>query len=681
MRPTVLVVDDDRLLRQMLNDLLQEAGFRVVEAQDGEEGCRLAAEVAPDAVLMDLVMPRMDGVEACRRLRAEPRFRHTPILLLTSSADRAQAVNPFQVGADDYLAKPFDRFDLVARLQGNLVKKRTIEALERKASDYAALLEISKSVSSSLDTVEILRLIVGRIAGLLKDVYRCSIALIQEDDRSGYVLASSDDPDFAGVRIDLERYPEILEVMRTARPLLIDDVARHPLLASVLPRLDRNKFNTILVLPVLFQQRVIGALVVRALRPQAGISQEEVEFCQLVANVSASALKNAHYVERVRGESTALRGATRRLEDELRLKEVYEQLFENACEGLAAFNRQGEVVYANRQALALLGYRREELLGVSFASLIILPSLRHYLRWQRQQDEPGGYFDVSLRTRDGGARLVSASISAQPLGNGLRVVAFRDVTERRRMEKELRQTKATLEQANERLRELDTARSSYLNTAAHELRIPVTIVNGYCSLLREMGTENLTAQQQEFLDAAVEGSEKLVELINNILDLSRFEAGKMQMDVGPRQLPALVEAVCRDFQPLFAKNSLAFTLDLPAGGCLAVFDVEKIERVLVNLVGNAIKFTPPGGRIRVAVAAGPTEAEVSVEDTGRGIPAERLPDLFDEFAQVGSGDSRQGSGLGLSICKKIIDSHQGRIWVESAPGVGSRFVFTLPPAG
>jgi signal transduction histidine kinase len=154
------------------------------------------------------------------------------------------------------------------------------------------------------------------------------------------------------------------------------------------------------------------------------------------------------------------------------------------------------------------------------------------------------------------------------------VLAFREVTVRRRMERELQVTKSTLEAANERLRELDTARSRFLNTAAHELRIPVTIVNGYCSLLRETGTDNLTSQQREYLHAAVESSDRLVDLINNMLDLSRFEAGKMLLDIDIRDLQAVVAGVCSDFVPLMTKNELDFAVEIPASPCPAAFDEE-----------------------------------------------------------------------------------------------------------
>lgn len=676
----ILVIDDDRFMRQVLSDLLGGEGYQVILAADGEEGCRLAGEELPDAILVDLVMPRRDGIETCRALRADPRFAYTPILMMTSSADMQARVNPFRVGADDYLAKPFEDFELLARLAGNLAKRRAIRALEDRARDSEALLEISASVTSSLDTVEILRRIVARIADLLKGVYRCSIALIQEDERFGHVLASSDNPDLPEVCLDLQKYPEIREVMRSGEPLLIENVEQDPILDEVRSFLPEEKFNTILVLPVIYQERVIGALVVRALRSGAGISPAEVSFCQLVANVSANALKNAHHFARIREEWELLRFTKKRLEEELGVKATYELLFENASEGLAAFSRTGRIVYANRKALELTGYGLEELAARSLGSLLDVPSLRRILQ-ARQALEGGATevprFDVRIRTRSGRERLLSVSLSAEAVASGLQVAAFRDVTDRRRMERELKETKAVLEYANERLQKLDRSRAEFFNTAAHELRIPVTIVSGYCSLLQETGQGNLTTQQREFVDSAVESCDRLVDLVNNMLDLSRLNAGKMQMEIASRDLLPSVREVCREVGALASRNGLELAVEAPAE-CPALFDDEKIERVLYNLVGNAIKFTTPGGRIRVSIRPGDGETVIAVADTGKGIPPERIPELFDEFTQVGREDSQQGTGLGLSICRKIVESHQGRIWAESRPGEGSTFFFSLP---
>lgn len=678
--PTVLVIDDDLFMRQLLEDVLGGAGFRVLQACDGVEGWQRAVDARPDAILLDLVMPKMDGVATCRQLRSLPEFRHTPIIMMTSRTDFAGTVNPFQVGADDYLAKPFYANEVVARIHGNLAKKRALAALDRKAADYQALLSISESVTASLDVVQILRQVAGKIIEFLEDVLSCSVALVQEDARSGYIMASSDDPNLSGLRIFLEKYPEVQEVLATARPLFMDSRVQERIVVDVMAQGGSERFNTTLAVPLLIQRRVIGVMVIRLARTQPGIGPAEVEFCQLVANLTAPALRHAQQFDVVSERSQHLQATTEQLRADLAVKQAYEQAFRNASEGLAAFDRRGRIVLYNRRAFELTGYSLEEVRARGIITLLGKKSLRQVLRHFEGAGGEGfgsGRVDVAIVHRDGLRRLLSVSFAERRQPGDLLVVSFRDVTEKRLMEKELAETRRNLEQANERLRRLDQRRAEFFNTASHELRTPVTIMSGYCSLLLEEHPDNLSADQLEYLTAVVDGSERLVQLVNNLLDISRFEAGKLPMDFGSGNLAAVIRDLGRDFRTLAGRHGLEVRFEIPER-CQAIFDVEHIQRVLVNLVGNAVKFTPPGGLIILSLQETGTLAQVVVSDTGKGIPAERLPELFTEFTQVGREDSRKGAGLGLSICRRIIEAHQGRIWAENQPGGGSRFLFTLP---
>lgn len=678
--PTILVIDDDLFMRQLLEDVLSGAGFRVLHACDGIEGWQRAVETRPDAILLDLVMPKMDGAATCRHLRTLPEFRHTPIIMMTSRTDFAGTVNPFQVGADDYLAKPFYANEVVARIHGNLAKKRAMAALDRKASDYQALLSVSESVTASLDVVQILRQVAGKIIEFLQDVLSCSVALVQEDARSGYIMASSDDPNLSGLRIFLDKYTEVQEVLATARPLFMDSRVQERIVVDVLAQGGSERFNTTLAVPLMIERRVVGVMVVRLARTLPGIAPAEVEFCQLVANLTAPALKHAQQFDLVREQSQQLQATAEQLRADLAVKKVYEQAFRNASEGLVAFDRRGRMVLYNRKAFELTGYSLEELRARGIITLLGKKSLRQVLRYFDGEGKAGaenGRVDVSIIHHDGLRRMLSVSFGQRRHPDDLLVVSFRDVTDKRLLEKDLVETRRNLERANERLQRLDQRRAEFFNTASHELRTPVTIMSGYCSLLLEEHPDNLSADQLEYLSAVVEGSGRLVQLVNNLLDIAWFESGKMPMDFGSGNLAALVRDLGRDFRTLAGRHGLEMRFELPER-CQAVFDVEHIQRVLVNLVGNAVKFTPQGGLITLSVSEADHLAQVVVSDTGKGIPAEHLAELFTEFTQVGREDGRKGAGLGLSICRRIIEAHQGRIWAESQPGGGSRFLFTLP---
>jgi signal transduction histidine kinase len=245
----------------------------------------------------------------------------------------------------------------------------------------------------------------------------------------------------------------------------------------------------------------------------------------------------------------------------------------------------------------------------------------------------------------------------------------------------LSHTNRSLEAANEKLRELDRLKSNFLGIATHELKTPVTVVGGYLEYLETGVVGDLTDLQREVVKAAHLSCERMTALISDMLDLARIESGKLPIDPVSRPLRGTVDRAIAHLAPLIARKRLDIRL---AGGLeeSALFDRDRLEQVLVNLVGNAVKFTPAGGRItvtaRMKVEGKRNYLLISVADTGIGISREDLPRVFDEFAQVGPPEKEEGTGLGLAICRRIVTAHGGTIGVESEPGKGSTFFFTLP---
>src|SRR5262249_22219479 len=239
-----------------------------------------------------------------------------------------------------------------------------------------------------------------------------------------------------------------------------------------------------------------------------------------------------------------------------------------------------------------------------------------------------------------------------------------------------------LQASNARLQELDRLKSEFLSDASHELRTPLTSVKGYVDYLLEGIVGELSPPQKDFLTRVKGNTDRVVRLINDLLDLSRIEAGRV--DLHPVRL-AMVEVateVTEALRPLAAEKGVDLHADVSATAGFVRADRDKVHQILLNLTHNAVKFTPPGGSVRVRVEGQPRgDILTVVQDTGEGIPPEAVERIFDKFYQVSESAAHpKGSGVGLAIAKKLIELHGGTIWVRSELGQGSAFGFTLPAA-
>ena len=245
---------------------------------------------------------------------------------------------------------------------------------------------------------------------------------------------------------------------------------------------------------------------------------------------------------------------------------------------------------------------------------------------------------------------------------------------------ELRHNNEQLEAANAKLRELDRLKSKFLSVATHELRTPLTIILGYNSMLAEALADRLAPDEQDTLREAVTSCKRLIRLVNSMLDISQIESGRTPMNFEPTDLRQLVDGTVALFQNEARQRHLKLSLQLPARMPKMLLDGERIQQVLVNLIGNAMKFTPDGGSIRVGVRyrAEAQQVEVLVSDTGIGIAPQQKSQLFEEFAPIHRSRPEEGAGLGLAISRRIVQAHEGSISVSSEPGHGSTFQVLLP---
>jgi len=385
----------------------------------------------------------------------------------------------------------------------------------------------------------------------------------------------------------------------------------------------------------------------------------------------------------------------------------YKLLFDSLSDAL--FLMTDVIHECNDQASDLLACERGEIIDHSLAEF--LPpsqpdgrSSDDYLDEMVAETLAGNpqSFGCQVLKKDGSVIETEVSLKAFPAGgkNALQAV-LRDVTERKKAEEQIRRLNehleqrvrertAELEKAYEELKELDEMKDVFLSSVSHELRTPLTSIRSFSEILLRYDEED-PETRKEFLEVIYNESKRLTRLINDVLDLSKIESGRMAWHDELLSLEEIVQYAIKAQQPLLQQKSLQVNLDPSAGHPFALADRERIQQVVTNLLDNAIKFSPEGGQVRIRVEShrGPSQEEpagqirVSITDQGIGIEEKDFEVVFDRFAQVSADnltDKPKGTGLGLSICKEIVTHYGGRIGLMSQKEGGCTFFFTLPPA-
>jgi len=246
--------------------------------------------------------------------------------------------------------------------------------------------------------------------------------------------------------------------------------------------------------------------------------------------------------------------------------------------------------------------------------------------------------------------------------------------------RELEAVTADLRNANRRLQELDKLKDEFVATVSHELRTPLTSIRSFSEILLDNPDLEL-AQRREYLRIVVKESERLTRLINQVLDLAKFDADRMEWHIQSRDLNVLVQEAASAVSQIFTERGIETAVELGTEPCIAEVDGDRIIQVLINLLSNGAKFCDPThGRVSLKLIAGSDHFRIEVEDNGPGIPSEQLDRVFDKFHQIAErqNEDSKGTGLGLAICQRIIEHHGGRIWAESSPEWGARFILQLP---
>jgi len=374
-----------------------------------------------------------------------------------------------------------------------------------------------------------------------------------------------------------------------------------------------------------------------------------------------------------------VRDITDRKKTERELKESeerYQNLANVAPVGIFRTDIQGNTTYVNPTWCRISGLLHDEALGNGWLR-VVHPDDRQVLaeNWQKSAQRHAVSMADYRFLRDDGSTVWVMGQAVPEFNSDNQVVGYigtiTDITERKKVEE--------LQAAVNKAESADRLKSAFLATMSHELRTPLNSIIGFTGILLQKLVGPLSEEQEKQLNMVQDSARHLLALINDVLDISKIEAGQVTLYTDKFDLADAIRVSMEKVSPLAEKKGLLLSSVMVPERLEIVSDRRRIEQVLINLLNNAVKFTEKG-KVHLQSQSIDGKVMISVSDTGIGIKAENIPTLFQPFKQVDSGISRQyeGTGLGLSICKKLVELLGGEIWVESEPGIGSTFIFTLP---
>jgi two-component system phosphate regulon sensor histidine kinase PhoR len=629
----IIVSTDTSTVSALENVVLRPAGYQVTALRD----CKVAEELIkaslPDLVFLGEKVENGDGIGFASTL--SERYPGLTLILLPENPSVELEVAARRVGVSDYIIPPVRAEEVLAIVRGSLERKQRLEewvrlqsrrnttSLQNKVDNLEALQRVGRSVTALLDLDSILKAVVDAAVDLT-NAEEGSLLLLDETTGELYMRASRNfQEDFVNTfRLPIrDSLPG--QVLHSGKPLLINDDTPRKIKTAYLVR-------TLIYVPLEVQGRMIGILGVDNRHGGHPFTDQDVTLISALADYAAIAIENANLFSRTEIERKKLEAILTQVED-----------------GVIVVDVEGRVMLINHTVRVAFNLPDEPMVGKPIRDIIQHPDVleifddeKHQLPSQRE-----------IVLDDG--RVFNAQITPiQEIGVA---VTMQDITH---------------------LKELDRIKSEFVSTVSHDLRSPLTAILGYVELIDRVGPVNDT--QREFIHRVQASVSNITSLINDLLDLGRIEAGfdalKDIVPIGP-----IIRFAVDSLRSRYEEKNQEVTLEISENLPAVLGNPVRLRQMIGNLVGNAIKYTQPGGKIIVRGDSRDDQFIFQVIDNGPGIPPGEQPYIFDKFYRASNVSSESnGTGLGLAIVKSIIENHQGRVWVDSILGQGATFTVVLP---
>jgi PAS domain S-box-containing protein len=638
---------------QAVNDLAQESGSALVALRDDVGSVMMSPLIAGGGVV---------GV-LCVGYREPHTFSPTEVARLSALAD--------QVAAAVEHARLFDQVSRFSQELEHRVEERTQELAEAmgdltvERDRVETLYRIASQLSASLDVDHVL----NRALKLVSDATETEQAFIFLLDLQTSelvcraALGTRDEASYVGKAIRFARGEGLAGwVVEHRQGVVIPDTREDERWEQAQD--GAREYRSAIGAPLTAGDAVLGALLLFHEQPDS-FAEEHLRLVEAAATQVANAINNAELYRLILNQTDSLGRMLRTQEIEASKNQA---ILEGVADGVMVADEHGEVILFNAAAERILGLERDQALGRSTDEMLGLYGgeaqqwMETVSGWVENPDTYDGheFLAAQLEIVD---RVVSVHLAPVLAGTDYlgAVSVFRDVT-------------AEVE--------AERAKSEFVSTVSHELRTPMTSIKGYADLLLMGAVGTLTGDQQRFLTIIKSNTDRLTMLVNDLLDISRIESGRLALAPKVVRIGDLIGQVVTTMQGKMEEKDLALHTDVPQVLPEIFADPDRVIQILTNLVANAHHYTEPGGEIRISARAHGDELHISVKDTGVGISDEDQEKLFTRFFRSDNPvvQDAPGTGLGLSIVQSLVGMHGGRVWLESELGVGSTFSFTMPTA-
>ena len=622
---TILIADDQPDNVMLLSRYLQKEGYSYIKAKDGVETLEKTRNYMPDLVLLDVNMPNKDGFTVLEEIRADPEIQHIPVIILTAARlEPMEIQSGLNMGADDYITKPFDRKELLARIRTKLRVKQVEDVIRRRNRELNLLPEIGKDLSARMNMEELSTILLKRTGETLGAMLSHLVILNPNGlvQRTYYFdkIIPSDHPSEYSIPAKL------LEIANETRQgFIIDDTLHDERWVAD----ENDPVRSVVIVPMFGRHHLLGLLLLANEQTQY-FKLEHLLLLQAICSQASIAIENAQLYEKMAQEQQRLTAVLQGAADAILMFDVKNRL--------SLVNPAGQKLFTDYE----MKIGQELTRGKGYENLIAALD---------QMRRTNASFSGEIAWPD--KRVFSAALT--PVKEGGCVVVLHDVTHFKNLEK---------------------VKNEFIATASHDLRNPITSIKGFSILIKKAGP--LNEIQEDFADRIHRATDSMGELVENMLDLAKSDLG-----VEPKResvdISELLLNLVDEFKPQAQAKGQSLSIEQTATRSQVQGDAMQLRQAFRNLIGNAIKYTPAGGAITVSIEEKAGSIQICIQDNGYGIPASDLPFIFNRFYRVRNNghDDIEGNGLGLAIVKSIVEQHGGTVSVQSELGKGSQFTISF----